>query len=461
MRSREHRPMNSQNAPAFPGPPAFTATRRGRETQGQWLMVSGGLLLGTLGIFIEEAGQPALTAVWFRCAFGLLALTLWFALSRRCGELRLSRCDAALAISGGLFMVLSWTLFFGAVPRTSMSVATLVVHVQPFLIMVAGTLWLGEHVSRRQWGAALVALLGLGLATGGLDHAFGHQSANARYLQGLALALGAALAYAVAPLLLRRATGASALVMAWWQCVAGTVALLWWPLTQGWPAHGRAAVRVPGQRRGFRRPRLRPHDQRQPAGRWCAPAHGSAGGRARKSPGLRRRETPPSVGAPAGIQSLHVPPTHIHPARVSGMSAAPGRSQASSHRSPQGEGTPVSAAPGRSQASSHRSPQGEGTPVNAHAVSRLRTARLAVSSKPYVARGSGLGRCPSCRLVASHCICALRPQVPTRAGVCLIMGDIEALKPSNTGWLIADVVADTWAFGWARTAVDPALLTLQ
>jgi DTW domain-containing protein YfiP len=95
-----------------------------------------------------------------------------------------------------------------------------------------------------------------------------------------------------------------------------------------------------------------------------------------------------------------------------------------------------------------------------HAVSRLRTARLAVSSKPYVARGSGLGRCTGCRLIASHCICALRPQVPTRAGVCLIMGDIEALKPSNTGWLIADVVADTWAFGWARTAVDPALLAL-
>ncbi|MBE0588024.1 MAG: DMT family transporter, partial [Hydrogenophaga sp.] len=40
--------------------------------------------------------------------------------------------------------------------------------------------------------------------------------------------------------LLRRATGASALVMAWWQCVAGTVALLWWPLAQGWPAPGPA-----------------------------------------------------------------------------------------------------------------------------------------------------------------------------------------------------------------------------
>lgn len=40
------------------------------------------------------------------------------------------------------------------------------------------------------------------------------------------------------------------------------------------------------------------------------------------------------------------------------------------------------------------------------------------------------------------------------------MADIEPLKPSNTGWLIADAVADTFAFGWARTEVDPALLAL-
>ena len=44
--------------------------------------------------------------------------------------------------------------------------------------------------------------------------------------------------------------------------------------------------------------------------------------------------------------------------------------------------------------------------------------------------------------------------------MCLLMGDIEPIKPSNTGWLIADVVTDTFAFGWARTQVDPALLAL-
>jgi DTW domain-containing protein YfiP len=96
-----------------------------------------------------------------------------------------------------------------------------------------------------------------------------------------------------------------------------------------------------------------------------------------------------------------------------------------------------------------------------HAVARLRTARLQRSVKPFLARGGPQGeRCAGCRLTPSHCLCALRPSVPTRAGMCLLMADIEPLKPSNTGWLVADVVADTFAFGWARTVVDPALLDL-
>ena len=96
-----------------------------------------------------------------------------------------------------------------------------------------------------------------------------------------------------------------------------------------------------------------------------------------------------------------------------------------------------------------------------HAVARLRTARLARSTKPFLARGGIKGeRCTGCRLVPSHCMCDVRPSLTTRAGICLLMADIEPLKPSNTGWLVADVGADTFAFGWARTETDPALLTL-
>ena len=96
-----------------------------------------------------------------------------------------------------------------------------------------------------------------------------------------------------------------------------------------------------------------------------------------------------------------------------------------------------------------------------HAVSRLRAIGLTHSTRPFLARGGPHGeRCGGCRLILSHCLCALRPVVPTHAGVCLLMAEHEAFKPSNTGWLIADVVPDTMAFAWARTTVNPALLAL-
>ncbi len=96
-----------------------------------------------------------------------------------------------------------------------------------------------------------------------------------------------------------------------------------------------------------------------------------------------------------------------------------------------------------------------------HAVARLRSARLAVSTRPFLSRGGPQAeRCTGCRLILSHCLCALRPRLATRAGICLIMAEFEALKPSNTGWLIADAVPETFAFSWARTQANADLLAL-
>ncbi len=97
-----------------------------------------------------------------------------------------------------------------------------------------------------------------------------------------------------------------------------------------------------------------------------------------------------------------------------------------------------------------------------HAVSRLRAACLAHSSAlPHLDRGSPAKvRCAGCRLIPSHCLCTLRPVVQARAAVCLVMAEFEPLKPSNTGWLVADVLPATRAFAWSRKGVDPALLDL-
>lgn len=95
-----------------------------------------------------------------------------------------------------------------------------------------------------------------------------------------------------------------------------------------------------------------------------------------------------------------------------------------------------------------------------NAVARLRDQRVDEGIKPLQARGWRAPRCSACRVIESHCLCAWRPSVETRSGVCLIMTNKEVFKPSNTGWLIADVVRDNHAFIWSRTEVDGQLLAL-
>ena len=53
---------------------------------GAWLVATGGLVLGTIGIFLQQAGQHPLTAVFFRCVFGALALLAFAAAFGYIGE---------------------------------------------------------------------------------------------------------------------------------------------------------------------------------------------------------------------------------------------------------------------------------------------------------------------------------------------------------------------------------------
>ncbi|AJJ09146.1 DTW domain protein [Yersinia rohdei] len=95
-----------------------------------------------------------------------------------------------------------------------------------------------------------------------------------------------------------------------------------------------------------------------------------------------------------------------------------------------------------------------------NAVLRLRRQRLALSTRPYRARGCRAIRCQGCLLVEHLCLCdTIKPQA-AKSQFCLIMFDTEPLKPSNTGRLIADILPNTQAFLWARTEVSPALLAV-
>jgi len=208
--------------------------------RGVVLMVGGGLLLGTIGVFVEEAGQHPLTTVWFRCAFGLLALLVWGALSGRLAELRLRGAALAAALAASVLMLANWALFFAAIARTSIGVATVVFHVQPLWVLILGAWWLHERVSRRRASAVLLALLGLTLATGLLDGAALGRTQSAGYIGGLLMCLGGSLSYAAVTLIAKLVSGVSSFALAWWQCAVGTLVLGAWPLVHGWPAWGSA-----------------------------------------------------------------------------------------------------------------------------------------------------------------------------------------------------------------------------
>ena len=229
MQDRTHSLQAASLASAATAQAAPTA----QETRGQWLMIAGGVLLGTVGIFVEEARQHPLVTVLFRCAFGALALLAWGLATGRMGELRVRGRSWPVVVATGVLMVLNWALFFAAIPRTSIGVATIVFHIQPVWIMLFGTLVLREAVAPRQVAAMLAALLGLVLTTGLLG---GDAAAwGPDHVSGLLMCLAGSLCYAAVTILAKTEKVVTPFALAWWQCAVGTVLLLWVPLVHGWP----------------------------------------------------------------------------------------------------------------------------------------------------------------------------------------------------------------------------------
>jgi drug/metabolite transporter (DMT)-like permease len=214
-----------------------TELQTARERDGQWLLIAGGVLLGTLGVFVEEAHQHPLVTVWFRCVFGALALFVWGLATGRLNELRLKGKSWAVVCAIGFLMILNWALFFAAIPRTSIAVATLVFHIQPVWVILFGVLFLREAWSTSQWVATLIALVGLALTTGLFDEIESVSSSGSGYVMGLLMCLGGSLSYAAVTILAKTEQIVSSYALALWPCVVGALVLVWTPFVFGWPNH--------------------------------------------------------------------------------------------------------------------------------------------------------------------------------------------------------------------------------
>lgn len=213
--------------------------------------ILGSVILGTIGIFVHEANADPITATWFRCAFGLLALTLWLAVRKDLSKLRLAGSNGVWVLIAAVLMVLAWTMFFAAIQRMSAGLATVLFHVQPLWVLGLSAWLLGERVARQRLLGILLAMAGLVLATGLLEEIALHRAPGgiglkSEYGVGVVLCLLGALCTACVTLIAKRAGDRPAAVFVWWQCALGMLALLWWPMAHGWPSWGTSWIWLSG-----------------------------------------------------------------------------------------------------------------------------------------------------------------------------------------------------------------------
>jgi drug/metabolite transporter (DMT)-like permease len=161
-------------------------------------MTSAMLISGTIGWFVLKSGQPVENVVFWRCLFGALSLLIicWSLGFFRPGII--SKRQLGVAVIGGVAIVSNWLMLFAAYPRSSISIATTVYNIQPFMLLALGAIFLGERITAAKLAWLALAFFGMVLIVRAKSGASGED-----YVAGILLALGAAFFYALAAFVAR------------------------------------------------------------------------------------------------------------------------------------------------------------------------------------------------------------------------------------------------------------------
>jgi drug/metabolite transporter (DMT)-like permease len=179
--------------------------------------------MGTMGVFVVEARLDALTLVFFRCLFGFMSLAAYCAWKGFFTRAHFTRRTVVLALVSGVLMVTQWVGFFDAIHRTSIAVATVVFHVQPFWVVLMGAALFNERLGADRLGWIATAFAGLVLASGvaATENLHGHTS----YLIGVGEALVGSLLYASVTLIAKGLGNLRPHLLTLVQCAVGVVCL--------------------------------------------------------------------------------------------------------------------------------------------------------------------------------------------------------------------------------------------
>ncbi|MGJ7902516.1 DMT family transporter [Lysobacter sp. 1R34A] len=180
------------------------------------------LLIGSVGVFVHESGQDAITAVLFRCLFGSAFLIAWGGARGLFRGLLGERALIRSAIVSGVLLVLNWVALFAGMARSSIGVATMVYHFFPFVVVGMAAMFYGERTRRADLGWTAIAFVGVLCSA---DPFKLWNSAGSGYLIGVGLTFVAAVLCGASLLLSRRISRERPFAVVLIQCLVGVVML--------------------------------------------------------------------------------------------------------------------------------------------------------------------------------------------------------------------------------------------
>lgn len=173
------------------------------ERKGHIELIIAMILSGTIGVFVLESGQSSYNVVFFRCLFGAISLLSYCAYK---GYLNFSQVDKKswfLILAGGAAIVFNWLLLFESYKHASISISTVAYHTQPLFVVLFAAMFLGEKLIAHKMFWVFFAFLGVVLIVSPADSS----PHPGDLIFGLLLALGAAILYAIATLIIKRLHG--------------------------------------------------------------------------------------------------------------------------------------------------------------------------------------------------------------------------------------------------------------
>ena len=161
--------------------------------------VLGAVTIAFSSILVRLSHASPSTAAIFRCAYALpvLGLLAWLE-ARRLGPR--GRRDRWIAVASGFFFAADLLLWHNAIKYVGAGLATVLANIQIVLVPLVAWMVLAERPGRRVLAALPIALVGVLLISGALEHgAYGRDPTR-----GTIFGLGAGIAYVGFLLLLRR-----------------------------------------------------------------------------------------------------------------------------------------------------------------------------------------------------------------------------------------------------------------